>query len=253
MLRDLRELLAPVPALWERSKKLAGGPVPGSTAARDCLTPMGQQAWILGFTAVNVGIDHLEVWRRLAEARIQPTFAHLTLIRGALEGAALARYLADPKIDGHERLRRGVGAYDADLEERAKYEPRRPDLISPTGKTARERRKDLAEDCEVLRIKPRQLLGPTELCARYIDTVIKQRDGEYVYRLLSAFAHGKQWPILPGSEAENYGPAPGLTGAFMTRITANPRLAAELSVVAVDTVTAAVTDLERYAGLEGKE
>ncbi len=247
VLKPLSEILAPLAELWSRLQWLRGGPVPGSPASKDGVTALGQQSWLFASLGASVAVDHLESWRRLAEAKLQPMWGHLTLIRGSLESSVLVRYLADPKADQDERIRRGVGVQRADLEERKTYEGRRVDMIAAGGQPARVRLADLEKAAKHAGIKPRQRLGATELCARYIDTV-KDRDGEYIYRLLSAFAHGQQWQVLAGSEFEIEGPAAGLANVDIAKVSADPRVAAEMSSVAIETLTSAMSDLERYAG-----
>jgi hypothetical protein len=49
-------------------------------------------AWVLAVPAAVVGLDHLTAWQALRlGASVQPSFAHFSLIRGAVEGCAIAR------------------------------------------------------------------------------------------------------------------------------------------------------------------
>ncbi|MEA2341112.1 MAG: hypothetical protein QOG11_1189, partial [Solirubrobacteraceae bacterium] len=67
-------------------------------------------------------------------ARLQPAFSHWTLIRGAIEGLAVTRWLCDPAISGGERIQRAAGVELADYEQRLKFERHvRLKLRKPTG------------------------------------------------------------------------------------------------------------------------
>lgn len=81
-------------------------------------------------------------WRLLfTEARAQPTYAHMTLMRGALESALTVLWLLEPD-DSALRVARGVALMRADLLERRRAEESVPSLrgLEPTGLQARRHR-----------------------------------------------------------------------------------------------------------------
>ena len=63
-------------------------------------------------------------WRMLRlKAGIQPSFGHLTLLRGALEGTSIARWLCDRAIGTQEGIRRAAGVQLADFDQRLRFKP----------------------------------------------------------------------------------------------------------------------------------
>jgi hypothetical protein len=245
------EAMGPLQGLWERNNEVVQlGPAARSQAAVDSRTALGSFAWHLALPANAIALDHLVAWRvlRLA-AGVQPSFAHLTLIRVAIEGAAVARWLLDPALGSDERLRRAAGVQLADYEQRLRYERRMgPKLAKPTGraKTAAQRIEALDRLLRRGHLKPIAMPSATDLFARYALPEAGQLGGEALYRLISSLAHAKQWAILSlvalGEQIDDeHGPR-----AF--QVTAHPELAAGATAVAMHIVTAAVEDIERYAG-----
>lgn len=245
----LAEVFARLSRLDLRYGRCVGGPIPGSGAARDCVTEFGQQAWVLSMVGTSVAIDHLKTWQRVRE-RIWPSFGHLTLLRAAIEGSVLVRWLADPRITTELRMRRGAAAQFYDLDEWRKWEGKRTGLWSARGKPASERIAELKRELESQKLKPLEWPGDTALCARYAVAPEAFEGGERLYRILSAFAHGRQWPVVRWSYWEDFGPSPGLTETRMMRVTTGMPLALEATRAALDTLDAALGDLEAYGGLE---
>ncbi len=132
---DFERIFEPLERIHSQHNALARtGPAPGSRAARDNRIRLGQMAWHLALPASTIGVDHLVAWRMLRlNAGIQPVFAHFTLIRGAIEGTAIARWLCDPKIDGPTRIRRAAGVQLADYKQRLAFENRMASRLTKPG------------------------------------------------------------------------------------------------------------------------
>jgi hypothetical protein len=120
-------------------------PAPGSRAARDLADPARAYAHDQAIGCIKAALDHLVAWRALlVDAKIMPTYAHMSLLRTAHEAALLAQWLMDPSIDDDTRRARGIAAQFADYQERKKFEdsiggPRMP----LSGKSAADRITDL--------------------------------------------------------------------------------------------------------------
>lgn len=177
------------------------GPAAGSRAARHRRTKLGQVAWNLALPASTIGVDHLVAWRMLRlAAGCRPNFAHLTLVRGAVEGAAVTRWLCDPAIDTAERIRRAAGVQLADYDQRLRFERRMSSRLGkPTGRarTAAERMETFERLLDNANVKPIQLPAATDLFARYtLPNDPERLAGESLYRLISAMPHAKVWSVF---------------------------------------------------------
>ncbi|MDQ2913461.1 MAG: hypothetical protein M3T56_09415 [Chloroflexota bacterium] len=197
---DFVKVFAPLERTQTRFSELSiGGPTRGSSAARDGRTKVGKIAWDTALVAGSIGVDHLVAWRMLRlRGAFQPNFAHLALIRGAIEGSSVARWLCDPDIQTTERLRRAAGAKLNDLTERGKFERRMSSrLAKPTGKgrTAEQRIVAFERLLRRRNIEPKQMPRATELFARYFPG--KTAEGsEGFYRMISAVIHAKVWSVI---------------------------------------------------------
>jgi hypothetical protein len=106
---ELLAAIVPVPELYERISRLLDyrpDAVTLSVAGRDKRLPFGICAGIFAGQSLAVAADHLRVWTQILDGHLIPVFAHMTLIRSALEGAIRCRWLVDPKVDGAERAAR---------------------------------------------------------------------------------------------------------------------------------------------------
>ena len=121
----LRTLLVEVPGLNRRGEAIvrANAKGPGSLAELDGEHRLGRYVWELAPASLGVAGDHLETWRRLVEdAHTQPGWAHVTLLRGAIENAAFCRWLVEAAATSAERVARSVAAQLKDWDERRKFE-----------------------------------------------------------------------------------------------------------------------------------
>jgi len=245
----IRQLLAQVPELRDREQAIvrANTKGSGSLAELDGRHSLGRFVWELSAQALGVAGDHLETWRRLIEdARTQPGFAHVTILLGAIETSCLCRWLADPKVTSAERVRRGVAAQLDDWNERRKWELAAGADKMPrvgNGRTGAERVKELLADRSAAGVAEMQVPPIVDLCGRYAG------DGAFgggaLYRLASAFAHGKQWTLLVSNAALPDGTAPDEPGP--RRVTALDTISALVTLGAIRTFAAAVSDFEAYA------
>ena len=221
---------------------------PSSPAAEDEDHPLGHHAVILATEAVAAAVEHLEVWRRLLTvAQVQPYGAHMTLIRGALEGSVTCRWLVDASVPSVERVRRGVALLRDDYINRRDFDRDMGIRAVPSpGKTAAARVKDLERDYRAAKVKPGAAMGVTSRCRAY--AVPSGDIGVAAFRLLSAFAHSHQWAGL-GMQLEEVPSAPAVKGGRIMKASADDSLAVSMTTIGMETALAAINDLERHAGL----
>jgi hypothetical protein len=196
-----------------------------------------------------VGLDHLAAWQGLRlGGGFQPTFAHFSLIRGAVEGCSMARWLCDPAIRVEERIARAAGAQIDDYDERIKFENRlgsRMPKPSGRGRTGKQRMEQLEADLRRVDVKPVALPAATVLFARYFFPSKDELGGEAFYRQISAVVHAKVWSMYALSELgvvldqEN--------SLKSVAIRANDETAFIATVLAMRLAAATVDDVERYA------
>lgn len=247
---DFARAFEPLGRILERSANLGRqGPATGSRAARDGRTKLGRIAWDLAAPATAVGLDHLRAWGHLRlEAGAQPIVGHLTLLRAALEGLAVTRWLCDPTIVADERIRRAAGVQLADYDQRLRFERRMASrLAQPVGdaKTAAQRIDALERLLHKEHVKPIGMPSATDLFARFVlDKAPGQLAGESLYRLISGIAHAKVWSLFAISEL---GEAVDVGGGRMAaKIAANEELAIMATKIAVLVAAQALADLEWY-------
>lgn len=65
---------------------------------------------------------------------------------------------------------------------------------------------------------------------------------------MSAFAHAKQWAILPASDYAERGPMGDLPEVKLVAVHASQQLAGALTNITVRTLTMAMDELHAYAG-----
>lgn len=221
-------------------------PAPGSPASADLAGPryVADLPWVLSTQAWVVASDHALTWHALlTEAHAQPMRAHGTLLRGVIENAVITRYLVDPAADQGERFRRAAAFQLLDHRERAKFERSTGiDTVAarPPAKHAADRAKDLIAEMHRLGIAKVEPPKYTTLCGRYSA-------GEWIYQLLSAFAHGKPWALMVSelSEVVDVPDRPWSRGGL---VTANDTLSLSATVHAMKALKEALSDLYRYVG-----
>lgn len=245
-------IFEPLERLFNRSGELSrAAPAPGSRADRAGRTNLGKIAWDLAAPANTIGVDHLIAWRQLRlGAGIQPMFSHLTLLRGAIEGTAVTRWLCDPGIGADERIQRAAGVQLADYEQRLRYENRMADRLAKPGgevRTAAQRIEALKRLLQREHIKPIGMPSATDLFGRYaLGSDPENLAGERLYRLISAIPHAKVWSLYGISEL---GETIDLGGdQYAVKIAANDELGVAVTAVAMRVARQALEDLEWYGG-----
>jgi hypothetical protein len=242
----LAEVLSQAPVLFDRLAATSrAGAHPGSEAAADEASPLGHHVRIMPIDHLTTGIDHLVTWNRLLTSGVQPYAAHITLIRGAMEGAVTCRWLIDPLEDSAERVRRGVALLLEDYGNRGDFER---DFgialaIKPPAKTAADRRAELKAARIAAKIGPTQAPTMTTLFGGYIG--LPPARGRAVYRLLSAWAHGKQWKGMT-AKFEIVEGAVAVPGGKLVKATANDDLSLNLTTLGMMTATRALNELDGY-------
>jgi hypothetical protein len=242
----LAETLAQAPILFDRLTATSrDGAQDGSAAATDEASPLGHHVRIMAIDHLMTGLDHLVMWNRLLTAGVQPYVSHITLIRGAMEGAVTCRWLIDPRADSAERVRRGVALLLEDYGNRDDFERDFgiADAIKPPAKTAADRRAELKTERIAANIGPTQVPKMTTLFGGYIGLLPAQ--GRAVYRLLSAWAHGKQWKGMT-AKFEIVEGAIAVPGGKLVKVTANDDLSLNLTTLGMMTATRALNELDGY-------
>lgn len=243
-------------AIRERAQRRIGDPQPGSLAAADAAIPHARWVIVSANMAVGVAADHLFAWKLIADGRLIPVYAPMTLLRTALEGAVLTRWLVDPRPGALERVSRGVAAQLDDYEERRKFEasarshakaeglPEPPPPTDPA-KSAVDRFAELTAARDAAGIPAIRQPGPTYLMTRF--GAPDYRDVSWLYRLVSAFAHAKPW-ALHGTTLGPTSPSgtPGMQGG---QVTASDNIIIGTTDLVAGIVETAILDLESYLGI----
>jgi hypothetical protein len=245
---EIRRLMDLVPGLRAREEAIIRADIKGagSLAELDGRHSLGRHIFELSATAIGVAGDHLDTWRRLIEdAQVQPGWAHVTILRGAIETSCFCRWLVDPTVNSAERIRRGVAAQIADWHERDMWEraagvgegPRVGDWHS-----GGERVKDLESKRAAAGVVETRVPKLVDLCGQYGGK--GPFGGVALYRFTSAFAHGKQWTLLVSDAAVPDGAAADEPGP--RRVSALDSVSALVTLGAVRAFSAAVADFESY-------
>ena len=188
----------------------------------------------------------MAAWRSLLNGPTLPIVAHLTLIRGGLEGAVRCRWHVEPTKDSATRVARGLAARRDDQVERSKYEASKEAPPAParaSGKSAVER---LAELDDPDTVRAREAVGVVTIGYTKITNLMIDYGLERPYRLASALAHGKEWPLLAMHVLEAARPAldPNVHEGILT---ASEPAALELTITALGAVQTALAGLEAYS------
>ena len=230
----------------EHAATLAGAqPDSGAAAIRARSSGRYVEPSACGF--LSVAGDNLLTWRVVIRAGVQPAYGHLTLLRTAIESAVNARWLMDPRLTSAERIARGLAAERASYEEREKFERSlgQPVVMRPPAKTAAQRLQYLEYERAANAIA-RASVNTVEAARSYL---LGTSNGEAAYRLLSAFAHGRQWSLL-ASEREVIPDTNAAAKTQTGRITAREDVSNGFTAMAVDTYAVGIAELEQYLGID---
>ncbi|HVM31464.1 MAG TPA: hypothetical protein VM305_11920 [Candidatus Limnocylindrales bacterium] len=248
------DTLVRVPALVDRYASLieAGRATP-SPATDDVAYPAGRSVWDMATAAWQSGGDNLLAWHHLlVTATVQPHAAQYTLVRGALEGAVTCRWLTDPYVAPERRRLRGAAAQLEDFAERRKFEESigaGPFVLPAKSGADREADfKDLLIEQDMVpeeRMDDFRTMGITDRCKHY--ALVSGRDGSWLYRVLSAYAHGMQWPLLAFGQIVEQIEAPSGDGKLV-KLTARDGPVNAATIVAFMALDRALAELTWYAG-----
>jgi hypothetical protein len=209
----------------------------------DSSEPLGELIRASAVVAMTNSLDHLLAWATLyLRGKLAPTFAHMTLLRGAVEGASTARWLVEPAVARRVRIAGGTGAELVDLAEVNKIQrlPRRTAAPPRTsGRPAAARIRELEDAAAATGICPLRI-GHTDAVARY-------GAGEFSYRLLCAFAHGGTaiplaMSLLDVSKTDD---ADTLRSGLME---ADDQVALDMTEIVMRTVLTALREVYAYHG-----
>ena len=167
--------------------------------------PLGQHLEAMAGSALAVSFDHFRSALAFVRFGEMPAFAQVTLFRSAHELAIRTEWMLDSAQTIETRIARGCGIYLADLDERAKFDKSALIAYRPPAKPAHKRIDDLrtaGREHGMLSDKgffPGETIATLDLFKAHEPAVIgadgKSACGSTWWRLLSAFAHGKNWPI----------------------------------------------------------
>jgi len=252
--------LGRVPHLHDRAQVLAVSPPETGSAADTELAerPEVKLGYIKARALLVCAIDHLETLRLLVvEARAVPSFAHMTLLRGALEPALQARWAMAGTTD--DRVARGFALELENLDERRKFEECVDD-----GSLARGRIVQLLEKAEGIGLTSLNKRGErclTKPAIGYIDllrilpsadpSMTKSSDDSWVYRFLSGYAHAKTWATTLG--AEPVPPTAGRDHVIVCRVEAVDVYLVKMVERVMSVVEAAVSEVEALWGLPAEQ
>lgn len=248
------DALSGIDSLREREATLSGQAAPGAGAQLDATRPLGNAAFTHASVAWSIAVDHVEAWNRLLTVgRLQTLAAHATLARAAMEGAIVCRWLMDPTIDSDERRWRGALAELEDHRQRRAFEASagiQSSAYKPPGKSAAERYREheaLMRRLGIWRRQHDQKMPSTTDLFRDYAIADEAGGGEWVYRLLSAFAHGMQWSALLGEIGERRDIA-NLPGVYLAHLTSNDKVTLIAALLTMDVLRAALDELAIYTG-----
>lgn len=253
---EIVQLLAGVDELWRRREAaLRRRPARDSLAGADAGLPDARFVSIFAEQALGSAVDHLHAWRLLTRGGEIPFWAHLTLLRGALEGAVRCRWLVDSRVDSGVRVGRGYAARRDDQVERKKWSIAVAAITGPIphaapgALSAAER---LARLDDPVAIRKREEAGVRSVGFTDTTRLMKDYGLEPWYRLASGGAHGKEWALV----ATGLQQAPDRPSTAAVRhgvVAASAPVALALTTVAVGAVRTALKDVEAYQGVRGDE
>lgn len=226
-----------------RSIALHRKPARGSPARADNTLASGELVFVFATQALGFAIDHLKAWESLILGGLHPAFAQMTLLRAALEGAATARWLLDLEVTPTERVGRGIASAVDDLIQVRRFE-------FSVGSTPSQVKPGEAADARIAELKRISLAaGIPDVRYPAATTLFEvyggdQGDAVWLFRLVSAFAHAKQWAIAGTDRDER--PAthpPGVEGGY---VTSSDQVVLFATTRTVELVRTALDDLDRY-------
>jgi hypothetical protein len=195
-----------IPGLYERSQGVRLGlRRTGSRESRDREHELGYLPGVIAVMKLAGAADHLlalyNATHRDDAPWLLPTWAHYSLLRGAIEASADVRWLVDRDQTSAVRIGRGIDRMLYALEERAAAETalqRKGRPFPPEFSTALMRMDELKAKAPKVKVKGSGHPGTTNL-VRSLGTCGDGLD-EYHFRFLSGILHGVPWATIYGAE-----------------------------------------------------
>lgn len=251
--QQLKSILDDVPILAERMNAQAVLPVEaGSQVALDESAWTYSQTHDLVATFVVAALDHLALWRHVVETRYQPIYAHMSLLRVAMESALAAYWLVEPGITQEVRRARTYAAQFQSLDERRKVEEAARIITVPPAKSADVRLSELIETASnegltkankngtiILALPMRSVI---DLFDDYEEPPPKGGQASWVYRFMSGYSHGLQWAAMLNAQVV----APIGESRALGMVTANDAATVDMTIRAVRATARAVDAYTAY-------
>jgi hypothetical protein len=240
---ELLVVLERVPGLAARFAAVKlGTPIIGSSEFEDRrVSYAGSRPGDAATIRLVVAVDHLALWRHLAlEDHLIPIWAHLSLMRVAIEGAVQARWVLDPTVNPSERVERALGLALDDLRwaVRAMNAMAQDPNWSPEhGEKMVHRKAEVEDGARDAGLTPKRSTTEAKVerfCHRPFDLL--------AYRLTSGVVHAQVWASLQG-KSETVARTATMT---TEKIEADQGTAFLVTRTAVDLFEDAVSDYEAY-------
>lgn len=230
-------------------------PERGSAADRDCVEPLAVHAHQYPNGLLNGSYDHLLTLKAtVVDGRIIPTYAAMTLLRGSFEAVWMARWVLDDS-DG-DRIIRGASLHYEDLRQRKNLETAlgAPERRAGPTRSATDRLTELRDEANnsdafgERGVEAVKLPKYIELARMYptppaAGVAVGPSEGEeWLYRLLSGYAHSRQWVAGLGSTETAALPF----DSVLVRSTANHEWILSLFDRVMKQIGAATSALEEY-------
>lgn len=242
-----RRLLSDVPKLAARVRAAVRQPsAKDSNAAvdQDRFDEVGSYPWVFAGQVLEVAVDHAETWRQLLESHGMPRYAHLTLLRAALEAAVTARWLISAATT-EGRVAAAASMLEEVLVDWERLVDSFPGKVAPDSSAVYTNA--LGEFRAQVVVAGLQTKRPPPTSDRVRDFGVHPgQKTDWIFRMLSAPAHGSTWSVSLGEFGDEVEPL--VRGAKTVRVRAHPLLASNATSIVLATLTAAVTDFERYVG-----
>jgi len=234
---DLVKLFEQIRQWQHMVESPAPGVAPGSALAADTakssMYDVGHVAW----SGIAIAIDHLHALRALiVDAHQIHSHAPFSLIRGAIDNAAVSVWLLAP-VDQDERLFRRLHLAYEDVrqgtEAGALLGPRAPQPPRP----AEVRLQEITDLARALGVNPTGAVGArwagyekiVQMAAAELDHLDPGLTA-FVWRACSAFGHGRQWAALSLLSRESQ---PRSKGVADVRLTSSVEQVATIAATAV--------------------
>jgi hypothetical protein len=170
-----------------------------------------------GDLALEYGADHLSAFAKLLSEPIEP-LACFTCIRSMLEMSAIGAWVLDPAISSHERTARAFAIRFYAIDEQLKF-GRCIRVEQQKIAELEQRLLDVERDASIagypqLRSKKGAVVGIGRPMPNATEMIRDVLGDEWLYRLLSAVAHGQHWAVIQlGFEDVSQQSAPASVGS----------------------------------------